>query len=88
MALQEQKFKVDYDNLVVVQVIWTDAEADNSWKDIENMCSITDTKTIGFLLKETKEEIVLVSSLTPKLMISGDWAIPKGMVKEIKRYKI
>ena len=88
MVSQEQSFKIDYKNLTVVFILWDDAEADNTWKDAKERCKVKECKTIGFLLHEDERQVVVTNTLAYDMDISGDIAIPKGMIKEIKKYKL
>ena len=88
MGLTERKFKVDYKNLVIVYIQWCDAEADNAWKDIKEICKIKECKSAGILVYEDEDQIVLSNTLASDSDVTGDIAIPKGMFKEIKRYKL
>ena len=77
-----------YDDPTIAQIIWSDAEADNTWKEIKDRCNVKACKSIGFLLYEDENQIVITNTLAKDLDISGDIAIPKGMIKKIKKYKI
>ena len=88
MVSQEQNLKIDYKNLTVVFILWDDAEADNTWKDAKERCKVKECKTIGFLLHEDERQVVVTNTLAYDIDISGDIAIPKGMIKEIKKYKL
>ena len=79
---------MDFDNLTIVQVIWDDAEACNIWRDIEDACNIKRCKTIGYLIGEDDKQIKVANTMASDKDISGDWAIPKGMIVEIKKFKI
>ena len=73
----------------VVEVFWEDANSYNKWHDLKELSRdhhVASCKTIGYLLKSDKREILLVSTQTPENDAdgTGTMAIPRGCVTHIK----
>ena len=70
----------------LVQVDWIDSCADINWQllcDVDT--DLTRVTTVGFLVKETNECVVIAQSVgvEPK-QVCNTIAIPKGCIKNIK----
>lgn len=67
----------------LMYVEWVDAVADVGWDDEPEKTSISIIKSVGWLVKDTKEEIVLAADYS-----EGDtnrrMAIPKAWVRNKK----
>ena len=75
-----------------VEVEWDDATSSAKWQDVEDLFGVQACLTRGWLVKETKREIVLAATLQvdgPRMgpLVSEVIAIPRGMVKRIRRCK-
>lgn len=71
----------------LVEIFWDDAEAGIGWeeapKDIKPAIAIT----VGFLVTETKDHVMIASSYDDK-NTNGRLQIPKGMIKNMKELKM
>ena len=68
----------------VIMVHWYDAVSDNSWLKIDDVHPSTGlTQSVGFLVKETKEAIVLSHTYDPDSShVNGTMEIPKALIKK------
>lgn len=68
----------------VILVEWIDAIAEIGWVGIDEIKPEKSIcKTIGFLIKENENELVLTNSLTQtEDQFSGYFSIPQGCIKE------
>lgn len=76
----------------LVLVEWVDSHSGRGWRDIDRIKetdSLLHARSVGWLLRETKEVILLASHITGEdngnilLQASGDMCIPKVAVKKI-----
>lgn len=69
----------------MVEVVWNDASAltDGWTKDIEKDEPAL-ALSVGFLIRETKEHIVIAQDVDAEGHHNGRSQIPKGMVKSLK----
>ena len=75
------KFKVLY-------VEWIDAAVNGSWTDIDcKTIGIDHCQSIGFLIKETKQEISLCSAVSEK-QANAIISIPKAWIKYRKTIRL
>mgnify|MGYP001619619055 CR=1 FL=1 len=68
----------------LVEVIWNDATTLDGWSDKDESlvpCLVT---SVGFLVQQTKDYIVLAQDLAHDGERCGRGQIPRGMVKRIK----
>ena len=77
----------------VVYVEWDDSasSAGSIWKNKETVANFNTCrcKTIGFVIKETKDTLTIVSSSDGGDYVSGDMSIPKSAIRKrrIVRWK-
>lgn len=74
----------------IVEVYWQDAQSQDGWVSIEEAVndSLPMIRTVGYLLKETKELIVVTMQLDTKNdKTSMVMTIPRAWIKRIKRLK-
>jgi|TARA_R100001594_G_scaffold53578_2_gene87166 hypothetical protein len=83
--------KYQLDKLKVVKVTWLDAMSDdNTWQDLKELekQSLKSVHCVGWILKEDKKNIILISSLDEDAQTGGGGTvIPKSCVKEIVQLK-
>ena len=73
----------------LVEVLWKDAESHDEWvtlSDITDDNKPLDCVSVGFLVKETEDRVILCAtlSLATDNQVSGHITIPKGMITAIK----
>ena len=73
----------------IVEIIWDDATELDGWKELHEEeetkpCLIL---SVGFLVKQTKNHIVIAQDLSHDRMRNGRSQIPRGMVKQLKVLK-
>ena len=73
--------------LKILYVEWVDAAAGNGWEKVERLDDIHKCISIGFLVKETKESIVLAAAVSED-EANATIAIPKAWIKRKKRVKL
>lgn len=69
-----------------VEIEWVDSRmAFCGWENEDEACDfeLSQCKTTGYVIKETEDEIIVVSSYGGGL-IAGKSIIPKGCIKRIK----
>ena len=75
----------------IIEVTWVDSNGTSKWDSLENYRnhSVAHYKTVGYLLKKTKKEVLVVFSQSPANNGDGNgaMAIPMGCVTKIKRIK-
>lgn len=72
----------------MVEVIWDDAsELTAGWTDEIEKTEPALTLSVGFLIKETKDHIVIAQDIDDNGHHNGRSQIPRGMVKKIKVLK-
>lgn len=76
-----------------VEVEWDDAVSCATWQEMEDLPGVQGCLTRGWLVKETKREIVLAATLQVEgqkmgPLVGDILAIPLGMVRRIRRCKI
>ncbi len=71
-----------------VEVVWLDANADNSWRDLGDEVELAQCISRGWLIKETDKYIIIAG--TVGLLENGDVqdsnlaiAIPRGMIESV-----
>ncbi len=65
----------------LVWIMWDDASVDNSWVDPEHLqIDATPNVTTGFLIKETDNHVVVVSTYSNEFWVNAVVQIPKGMI--------
>ena len=65
----------------LVWILWDDASVDNSWGDPETLeIDATPNVTVGFLVKETDNHVVVVSTYSHEDWVNARVQIPKGMI--------
>jgi len=70
-----------------VYLKWRDSTSWNGWHNLPlTDYKIVEIETIGFVIKETKNKIVIAHSISSENHVNGILAIPKGVI--IKRRKI
>lgn len=71
-----------------VMVVWDDAtELEGGWTDEAPKVEPALAISVGFLIKETKDHLILALDIDPHGHHNGRSQIPKGMVKNIKILK-
>lgn len=71
----------------MVAVTWDDAKTIDGWGDDDDKLTPCHVVSVGFLVRKTKDYIVLAQDLAPDGLICGRGQIPRGMVKKIKVLK-
>ncbi len=67
----------------LVEVRWLDAQTSHGWEDQTEVDSeVPVVTTVGFLLKETEESIVIASSVGQDKTHNSRITIPTGMIKD------
>ncbi len=87
---KEWVFDINPDKLIPVEVEWADAHSsmeDATITELENM-GILITKSVGYLMANNKEKVVLASMLygtnaLDETIMKHYQVIPKGMVRKI-----
>lgn len=75
----------------IVEVHWNDANGYSKWSSLKDYLNHTTApcKTVGYLLRKSKHEIVLAftQSSANDGDINGAMAIPMGFITKIRRLK-
>ncbi len=72
-----------------VQIEWHDAHSVATWRGPDELPHVEPCISRGWLLVENSKEVVLASTVQPNGPDVGEIiAIPRGMVKRIRRLKI
>lgn len=72
-------------NLKVVHVEWLDSTAHADWDEVEEVLPLTLTHSAGFLIKKTKNSLVLALSFDPDTgAINAYKQIPLKAIRKIK----
>jgi len=70
-----------------VAIVWTDINSfDGAWLELEESKKLqpVQMETIGWIVNETKDHVVIVSTLEAKGSLAGSTnAIPRGIIKKI-----
>jgi hypothetical protein len=86
---KDKKYKLD--ELKMVRVDWLDAMSDdNTWQELDDLSKQTlkPVTCVGWILAETKENIILVSSFDEDAQMGGGGCtIPKTCVERIVQLK-
>lgn len=77
-----------YREYPVVKVTWYDAESHDEWEDIEDTNrKIRPIETVGFLIDETDDEIVLAQNYDPSNQkVSMVMVIPNWWIEEFTEF--
>lgn len=72
-------------NFDIELILWEDCECDSdAWVDVdkvlEHATKIRTMQTVGFVVFESKNKVVLVSGLDPNGHYGGVWYIPKRQI--------
>lgn len=79
------KFKRPFQKFDLVEVVWDDAtELPAGWSDEVGEIEPALALSVGFLIKETKDHIILALDLDANGHHNGRSQIPRGMVKKLK----
>ena len=74
--------KLPFQKYDLILLCWNDASAlSDGWKDEIEPDEPKLALSVGFLLRETKEHIVIAQDLDPHGHHNGRSQIPKGMIK-------
>ncbi len=68
----------------IVFVEWVDSCYDHEWKRLKDVSDVAFCKSVGLLVKENKDEIVIAQSLSENGNASETIAIPKCSIKKKK----
>jgi hypothetical protein len=69
----------------LIEVVWDDAaELEQGWTDELATPEMHLCLSVGFLVKETPDHIVLALDVDPNGLHNGRGQIPRGMVKKMK----
>lgn len=71
-----------------VLVTWRDTTTRHSgWESVERAQTLipSEVKTVGFVIRDTKTELLLVQSVADDDETMGVIAIPRGWVKKVER---
>ena len=72
----------------LVEVWWDDASAlKHGWEEKDADLKPQMVLSVGFLIKETDDHILIAQDIDPQGMHNGRTQIPRGMVKNIKVLK-
>lgn len=75
----------------IIYIEWQDAVGADGWSRMTNIEKegLATIKTVGFLLKETKESVTVLHSIDISNNMSGAWmVIPTAQIKKRKFLKI
>lgn len=73
----------------LVEVKWVDSALNIGWKsEYSKETSISQCKTVGYLIKKNKKQLVIAMNINDSGGYSEAMAIPIGCVKSIKKVKI
>lgn len=65
----------------LVHIEWKDAQTGHGWEDKENvLVEIPIVTTVGFLIKETGDGVVIASTVGTDLQSNARISIPQGMI--------
>jgi hypothetical protein len=80
------KVKRPFQKYPMVEVTWNDAsELTSGWsQEIEEKDEPALALSVGFLIRETKEHIVIAQDIDAEGHHNGRSQIPRGMVKNLK----
>ena len=67
----------------VVLVEWEDAAGCDDWNDEEEEAGTVLVKTLGFLIRANKQEVIVARHLGEDGRWAGKHAIPEGMIRSI-----
>ena len=82
MASRKPKYKYP-----LVEILWIDAETGHGWEEeTEIDVVLPPATTIGFLLKETEDALIIASTISGSSSNSRI-KIPKGMTKSVVTLK-
>lgn len=71
----------------IIEVVWVDSEAEQDWKPLAEVLEgpkSLECRTVGYLLMETEDRLVLAGSVSIDKQIHGHMTIPKVAIKERK----
>ncbi len=71
----------------IVYVLWVDAVSHSGWIDEADVPSVHQVETIGILVKENDEEIVIASTKSGT-EVNCIIAIPRAWVKDFHRVRL
>jgi len=72
----------------LVEVKWLDAQTSHGWEDKDEIDSeVPVVTTIGFLLKETEDSVVIASTIGQDKTHNSRILIPIGMIKEKRIFR-
>lgn len=68
----------------LVRVDWIDAETSQGWEHLdEEKPTVPEVVTVGFLIKETEDVLLVASTIGHDRSHNSRIGIPKGMVKGV-----
>lgn len=67
--------------LKIIYIEWIDAVADSGWEEYDKSDDVHHCKSIGYLVKETKEGICLASTISDKES-NARITIPKAWIRK------
>ena len=67
----------------VVMVEWVDSTSESGWTHDHDL-DLSICKTVGFLVKKTKDKIVLIQSISDNDNVDNKFAVPRVCIKSIK----
>ena len=90
------KHSCQHDGLKLVYVAWVDSHSGRGWNDLENIAAKAEflhCRSVGWLISETKEVMVIVPHLTSgdgDIIVQGcgDITIPKCAIRKVKVIKV
>jgi hypothetical protein len=86
--MDAMKIKRPRQRFDMVEVIWNDAsELTSGWTDTIDKDEPALALSVGFLVRETKEHIIIAQDIDEEGHHNGRSQIPQGMVKRIKVLK-
>lgn len=73
----------------LLKVVWHDACSLNGWSDAQIAAGISVPKavTVGYCLNRDKRRVVMAATATSDGDVGEVIAIPRGMIKSVKRLK-
>lgn len=69
----------------VVVVDWVDSGANNRWRDELCEPEIIESRSVGFLIRKNKSELVLCNSTNELGHYAGTIAIPVACIRHVER---
>lgn len=79
---QKKTVTTEYD---MVRVRWEDTTTTRGWNNVDGGFDTGWCDTLGYMVENNKDKVILAPCLTDTCLGADVWAIPQGIVKEIVR---